>query len=74
MNELGGRSNTGEGGEDPERFRDNRFAISRSHSGAIRRHDRVSRQRRELSYKMAQGAKPGEGGQLPGTKSTSTSG
>ncbi len=74
MNRLGGRSNTGEGGEDAERF-------SRDASGDLRRsatkqvasgrfgvtsHYLVNAD--DLQIKMAQGAKPGEGGQLPGHK------
>jgi glutamate synthase (ferredoxin) len=74
MNRIGGMSNTGEGGEDPERFMP--MANGDSKSSAIKQvasgrfgvtsHYLVNA--RELQIKMAQGAKPGEGGQLPGTK------
>ncbi len=74
MNRLGGRSNTGEGGEDPVRFTpdangDNRrSAIKQVASGrfGVTIHYLVNAD--ELQIKMAQGAKPGEGGQLPGHK------
>jgi glutamate synthase domain-containing protein 2/glutamate synthase domain-containing protein 1/glutamate synthase domain-containing protein 3 len=74
MNRLGGRSNTGEGGEDPVRFSpdangDNRrSAIKQVASGrfGVTIHYLVNAD--ELQIKMAQGAKPGEGGQLPGHK------
>jgi glutamate synthase (NADPH) large chain len=74
MNRLGGRSNTGEGGEDPERFvRDangdwRRSAIKQVASGrfGVTTHYLVNAD--ELQIKVAQGAKPGEGGQLPGHK------
>ena len=74
MNRLGGRSNTGEGGEDPRRFeRDEngdwrRSAIKQVASGrfGVTIHYLVNAD--ELQIKMAQGAKPGEGGQLPGHK------
>jgi glutamate synthase domain-containing protein 2/glutamate synthase domain-containing protein 1/glutamate synthase domain-containing protein 3 len=74
MNRLGGRSNTGEGGEDPARFTpDNngdrrRSAIKQVASGrfGVTIHYLVNAD--ELQIKMAQGAKPGEGGQLPGHK------
>jgi glutamate synthase domain-containing protein 2 len=74
MNRIGGKSNTGEGGEDPERFVPLPNGDSRSQRdqagglGPLRRDQRVPGQRPELQIKMAQGAKPGEGGQLPGTK------
>ncbi len=69
MNELGGRSNTGEGGEDPERFRDNRrSAIKQVASGRFGVTIEYLVNADELQIKMAQGAKPGEGGQLPGAK------
>ncbi len=74
MNRIGGRSNSGEGGEDPERFhRDEngdwrnsqikqiasaRFGVTPEYLASAK----------ELQIKMAQGAKPGEGGQLPGFK------
>ncbi|HEY6762583.1 MAG TPA: glutamate synthase large subunit [Baekduia sp.] len=74
MNRLGGRSNTGEGGEDPRRFvpDDNgdlrRSAIKQVASGrfGVTIHYLVNAD--QLQIKMAQGAKPGEGGQLPGHK------
>jgi glutamate synthase domain-containing protein 2/glutamate synthase domain-containing protein 3 len=74
MNRLGGRSNTGEGGEDPRRFtRDDngdwrRSAIKQVASGrfGVTIHYLVNAD--QLQIKMAQGAKPGEGGQLPGHK------
>jgi glutamate synthase domain-containing protein 2/glutamate synthase domain-containing protein 1/glutamate synthase domain-containing protein 3 len=74
MNRLGGRSNTGEGGEDPRRFAadDNgdlrRSAIKQVASGrfGVTIHYLVNAD--QLQIKMAQGAKPGEGGQLPGHK------
>ncbi len=75
MNRIGGKSNTGEGGEDEARFeRDpngdwRRSAIKQVALGAFRRDHQLSREcRRILQIKMAQGAKPGEGGQLPGHK------
>ncbi len=74
MNRIGGRSNTGEGGEDPVRFTpdpngDTRnSAIKQVASGrfGVNSHYLVNAQ--ELQIKIAQGAKPGEGGQLPGHK------
>jgi glutamate synthase domain-containing protein 2/glutamate synthase domain-containing protein 1/glutamate synthase domain-containing protein 3 len=69
MNRIGGRSNTGEGGEDPERFHDERrSAIKQIASGrfGVTTHYLVNAD--ELQIKMAQGAKPGEGGQLMGHK------
>ncbi|HET6973704.1 MAG TPA: glutamate synthase large subunit, partial [Pyrinomonadaceae bacterium] len=69
MNRIGGKSNTGEGGEDPERFADQRnSAIKQVASGrfGVTSHYLVNAQ--ELQIKIAQGAKPGEGGQLPGEK------
>ncbi|MGL4524735.1 MAG: glutamate synthase-related protein, partial [Spirochaetia bacterium] len=69
MNALGARSNTGEGGEDAERFGDNRrSSIKQIASGrfGVTAHYLVNAD--ELQIKMAQGAKPGEGGQLPGGK------
>ncbi|MDN5314766.1 MAG: glutamate synthase large chain [Clostridiales bacterium] len=74
MNRLGGRSNTGEGGEDPERFAvlDNgdskNSAIKQVASGRFGVTSEYLVNARELQIKMAQGAKPGEGGQLPGEK------
>jgi glutamate synthase domain-containing protein 2/glutamate synthase domain-containing protein 1/glutamate synthase domain-containing protein 3 len=74
MNRLGGRSNTGEGGEDPRRFVADengdlrRSAIKQVASGrfGVTIHYLVNAD--QLQIKMAQGAKPGEGGQLPGHK------
>jgi len=69
MNRIGGKSNTGEGGEDPERFLDERrSAIKQVASGrfGVTIHYLVNAD--EIQIKMAQGAKPGEGGQLPGHK------
>ncbi len=74
MNRLGGRSNTGEGGEDPFRFvpdaggDSRRSAIKQVASGrfGVTAHYLVNAD--QLQIKMAQGAKPGEGGQLPGHK------
>jgi glutamate synthase (ferredoxin) len=74
MNRIGGKSNTGEGGEDPERYRplengDSRnSAIKQVASGRFGVTSEYLVNARELQIKMAQGAKPGEGGQLPGTK------
>jgi glutamate synthase domain-containing protein 2/glutamate synthase domain-containing protein 1/glutamate synthase domain-containing protein 3 len=69
MNRLGGRSNTGEGGEDPERFGDERRSkIKQVASGRFGVNARYLANADELQIKMAQGAKPGEGGQLPGHK------
>ena len=69
MNRIGGRSNSGEGGEDPGRFFSERnSAIKQIASGrfGVTTHYLVNAA--ELQIKMAQGAKPGEGGQLPGHK------
>jgi len=69
MNRIGGKSNTGEGGEDPERFKDERrSAIKQVASGrfGVTIHYLVNSD--EIQIKIAQGAKPGEGGQLPGKK------
>src|SRR4029450_812075 len=74
MNRLGGRSNPGEGGEDPVRFtRDangdsRRSAIKQGASGRFGVNINYLTNADELQIKMAQGAKPGEGGQLPGHK------
>jgi glutamate synthase domain-containing protein 2/glutamate synthase domain-containing protein 1/glutamate synthase domain-containing protein 3 len=69
MNRLGGRSNTGEGGEDPVRFGDERRSkIKQVASGRFGVNARYLANADELQIKMAQGAKPGEGGQLPGHK------
>ncbi|WP_299492310.1 glutamate synthase large subunit [uncultured Shewanella sp.] len=69
MNRLGGRSNSGEGGEDPRRFKSERnSAIKQIASGrfGVTAHYLVNAD--VLQIKVAQGAKPGEGGQLPGHK------
>jgi glutamate synthase (NADH) len=74
MNRLGGKSNTGEGGEDPERSlrMDNgdsmRSAIKQVASGRFGVTSNYLADADELQIKMAQGAKPGEGGELPGHK------
>ncbi len=74
MNRIGGKSNTGEGGEDPRRFKPDangdrrRSSIKQIASGrfGVTTHYLVNAD--QLQIKMAQGAKPGEGGQLPGHK------
>jgi glutamate synthase (ferredoxin) len=74
MNRIGGKSNTGEGGEDPDRFLplpdgdSKNSAIKQVASGRFGVTSEYLVNARELQIKMAQGAKPGEGGQLPGTK------
>jgi glutamate synthase domain-containing protein 2/glutamate synthase domain-containing protein 1/glutamate synthase domain-containing protein 3 len=69
MNRIGGRSNTGEGGEDPVRYGDDRrSAIKQVASGRFGVNAHYLANADELQIKMAQGAKPGEGGQLPGHK------
>ena len=74
MNRLGGKSNTGEGGEDPVRFTPDangdsrRSAIKQVASGRFGVNINYLTNADELQIKMAQGAKPGEGGQLPGHK------
>jgi glutamate synthase (NADPH/NADH) large chain len=74
MNRLGGKSNTGEGGEDPERFEtlangdSKKSAIKQVASGRFGVTSEYLVSAREIQIKMAQGAKPGEGGQLPGHK------
>ncbi len=74
MNRLGAKSNTGEGGEDEERFvapdprHNRRSAIKQVASGRFGVTSRYLVNADDLQIKMAQGAKPGEGGQLPGTK------
>jgi len=69
MNRIGGRSNTGEGGEDPERYLDERRSkIKQVASGRFGVNIDYLTNADELQIKMAQGAKPGEGGQLPGHK------
>jgi glutamate synthase (NADPH/NADH) large chain len=70
MNRLGGRSNTGEGGEDVERLHDpaRRSAVKQVASGRFGVTTEYLVCADDLQIKMAQGAKPGEGGQLPGNK------
>ncbi|HEX7496892.1 MAG TPA: glutamate synthase large subunit [Candidatus Limnocylindrales bacterium] len=74
MNRLGGKSNTGEGGEDPARFEtlangdSLKSAIKQVASGRFGVTSEYLVSAREIQIKMAQGAKPGEGGQLPGHK------
>ncbi len=69
MNALGGRSNTGEGGEDEDRFGTNRrSSIKQVASGRFGVTTNYMVNADELQIKIAQGAKPGEGGQLPGHK------
>ena len=69
MNRLGGKSNTGEGGEDPARFNDERrSSIKQVASGRFGVTIEYLINADELQIKVAQGAKPGEGGQLPGHK------
>ncbi|YAL81951.1 glutamate synthase large subunit [Dermacoccaceae bacterium W4C1] len=70
MNHIGARSNTGEGGEDPERLVDpeRRSAIKQVASGRFGVTSLYLTESDDIQIKMAQGAKPGEGGQLPGPK------
>jgi glutamate synthase (NADPH/NADH) large chain len=70
MNRLGGRSNTGEGGEDVDRLLDpeRRSAIKQVASGRFGVTSMYLTHATDLQIKLAQGAKPGEGGQLPPTK------
>ena len=75
MNRIGGRSNTGEGGEDPDRYTwtndkgdSKNSAIKQVASGRFGVTSNYLVNAKELQIKMAQGAKPGEGGQLPGKK------
>ncbi|MGB8169861.1 MAG: glutamate synthase-related protein, partial [Chthoniobacteraceae bacterium] len=75
MNRVGGKSNTGEGGEDPDRYTwtndqgdSKNSAIKQVASGRFGVTSLYLSQAKELQIKMAQGAKPGEGGQLPGSK------
>ncbi|MDR1791064.1 MAG: glutamate synthase large subunit [Propionibacteriaceae bacterium] len=70
MNQLGAKSNTGEGGEDPERLYDpkRRSAIKQVASGRFGVTSEYLVNADDIQIKMAQGAKPGEGGQLPGRK------
>ncbi|HEX4903758.1 MAG TPA: glutamate synthase-related protein, partial [Acidimicrobiales bacterium] len=74
MNRIGAKSNTGEGGEDPERFEpmpdgdSKRSAIKQVASGRFGVTSNYLTNSDDIQIKMAQGAKPGEGGQLPGQK------
>src|SRR5487761_767617 len=74
MNRIGGKSNTGEGGEDPERYLplangdSKNSAIKQVASGRFGVTSHYLVNAKELQIKMAQGAKPGEGGELPGKK------
>ncbi|MEE3102350.1 MAG: glutamate synthase large subunit, partial [Actinomycetota bacterium] len=74
MNRIGGKSNTGEGGEDPDRFTPEpngdlrRSAVKQVASGRFGVTSEYLVNSDDLQIKMAQGAKPGEGGQLPGHK------
>ena len=74
MNRIGGKSNTGEGGEDPDRFKplangdSKNSAIKQVASGRFGVTSEYLVSANEIQIKMAQGAKPGEGGQLPGAK------
>ena len=69
MNRIGGKSNSGEGGEDRERLRDERCsAIKQVASGRFGVTSEYLCSAQEIQIKMAQGAKPGEGGHLPGKK------
>ncbi len=74
MNRIGGKSNTGEGGEDPSRYTleangdSKSSAIKQVASGRFGVTSEYLVNAKELQIKMAQGAKPGEGGQLPGSK------
>jgi glutamate synthase domain-containing protein 2 len=76
MNRLGGMSNTGEGGEDPARYTlepngdSKNSAIKQVASGRFGVTIEYLSKGKEIQIKMAQGAKPGEGGQLPGKKVT----
>ena len=74
MNRIGGKSNSGEGGEDPNRFKADNNSDSRNSSikqvasGRFGVSSHYLTNATEIQIKMAQGAKPGEGGQLPGPK------
>ncbi len=70
MNRLGAKSNTGEGGEDPDRLYDpeRRSSIKQVASGRFGVTSEYLTNADDIQIKMAQGAKPGEGGQLPGNK------
>ena len=74
MNQIGGKSNSGEGGEDPSRYElqkdgsNKTSAIKQVASGRFGVTSDYLQHAREIQIKVAQGAKPGEGGQLPGSK------
>jgi len=74
MNKIGGKSNSGEGGEDPSRFKKSKngswknSSIKQVASGRFGVSSHYLTNATEIQIKMAQGAKPGEGGQLPGPK------
>ena len=69
MNRLGGKSNTGEGGEDEARFgTEKNSAVKQVASGRFGVTSQYLQSAKEIQIKMAQGAKPGEGGHLPGKK------
>ena len=74
MNRIGGKSNTGEGGEDPVRYAaesngdSKNSAVKQVASGRFGVTSEYLMQGKEIQIKMAQGAKPGEGGELPGRK------
>ena len=74
MNRIGGRSNSGEGGEDPRRYTRERngdwrrSAIKQVASGRFGVTAHYLANAEQIQIKIAQGAKPGEGGQLPGAK------
>lgn len=74
MNSLGGKSNSGEGGEDPLRYQPQKdgsnkiSAIKQVASGRFGVTNDYLQHAKEIQIKVAQGAKPGEGGQLPGSK------
>ncbi|HWC13244.1 MAG TPA: glutamate synthase large subunit [Actinomycetota bacterium] len=71
LNRIGGMANTGEGGEAPERYRDERNSgIKQIASGRFGVTPEYLGFAKELQIKMAQGSKPGEGGQIPGVKVT----
>ena len=74
MNRIGGKSNSGEGWEDPQRFQPDlsgdwrNSAIKQVASGRFGVSSHYLSSAKEIQIKMAQGAKPGQGGQLPGPK------
>ena len=70
MNNLGGRSNSGEGGQDVDRLYDpkRRSAVKQAHQGRFSVTSDYLVNATDMQIKIAQGAEPGEGGQLPGFK------